>query len=68
MQERARTYVGYCLYIFLLLFEAHWHARHDDLVLTGSMGRPREIEAWRAGTALERLELRRRAVKKVYSY
>jgi len=40
---------------WLTPFKAHWHARHDDLVLTGSMARPREIEAWRAGTALERI-------------
>jgi len=41
---------------WLTPFKAHWRPGRDDLLLTGSMGRPREIEAWSAQSdALRRI-------------
>lgn len=40
---------------WLTPFKACWHPRKDDLVLTGSMSWPREIEVWHAVTALTRI-------------
>jgi len=40
---------------WLTSFKACWHPKHDDIVFTGSMDKPRKMEAWRAGTSLTRL-------------
>ena len=36
-------------------FKARWHPRYEDLVFTGSMNRPREMEAWQADSTLSRI-------------